>query len=73
MQIVKRNKQQEPFAPEKIRSAISRAFGATGSSVRTDELDALERDILTQIGDRQSIGVEEVQDIVETALMAHRH
>lgn len=73
MQIIKRNKQVEVFAPEKIRSAISRAFSATEETLHKRELDALERDIIKEIGERDSIEVEAVQDIVETTLMMHQH
>lgn len=71
MQIIKRNKQTEPFALDKIKNALKRAFNATKTKVTQRELNALCQQIGTVIdtSTTKKIDVETIQDIVETELM----
>lgn len=65
MIVIKRNKEQEEFNPEKIKSAIYKAFCSMGL--------AMPKDIVNKVLNRLNIGdiveVEEIQNIIETTLM----
>lgn len=69
MQIIKRNKQAEPFSLDKIKNALERAFRATDTKVQPKEIAKLCQAILKKIGTPETIEVEAVQDLVETELM----
>ncbi len=67
--IVKRDGKKEVFSIEKIKSAISKAFLSVGSFATQDVLS----NILCRVNITGDITVEEVQNQVETALMAERY
>lgn len=67
--IVKRDGQYVPFSIEKIKNAISRAFLSVESFATQDDLIA----ILGHVNISNGITVEEIQNQVETALMAERY
>ncbi len=67
--IRKRDGSSEPFAIGKIRSAMARALAATGQPADDATLEALTARLRLHDG----MDVEEIQDQVETALMAAGH
>ena len=66
--IVKRDGKRENFSSEKISNAIRKAFHATGIDNREEQIRSITHNVIGQIA-RQTIGVEEIQDLVETELM----
>ncbi len=69
MEIIKRDQRKEIFNFEKIRVAVEKAFTACDAHISVDDLNKLERNINLKIADRQSVSVEDVQDMVEDQLM----
>ncbi len=67
--IIKRDGGAQRFVPFKIEDAIKKAFG---SEVVTYDKSVFS-DVIVQIGDKEDICVEEVQDIIEKELFAHEH
>ena len=67
--ITKRDGKEEVFAVEKIKIAISKAFLASGFYATNDDLTA----ILSRVRVTDGMTVEEIQNQVETALMAERY
>lgn len=67
--ILKRDGKRESFSPDKIRQAVRRAFLSVGSFASEDELD----NILSRVRISQGMGVEEIQNQVEYALMAEKY
>ncbi len=68
--IVKRSGQTEPYDQQKIRSAVRKAFDASGTPLAEQALDRL----ITRVedlmrSDPRRLSVEGVQDMVEQALM----
>ena len=72
-QILKRDGRVVPFEPKNVREAIARAFSASGTA--SDGMpQTLTEQVLQPLEQREAgqvPGVEEVQDAVEEALMAH--
>ena len=71
--IRKRNGKEVPFDPEKIRSAIHKANqsdAAKGEKISTSALDELTHQIIHKLPDGEIPTVEQVQDLVEEALIA---
>ena len=71
--IRKRNGKEVPFDPEKIRSAIHKANqsdSAKGEKISTSALDELTHQIIHKLPDGEIPTVEQVQDLVEEALIA---
>ena len=64
--IIKRDGKAEVFALDKIKSAISKAFIASGTFATEETLTA----VLSRLRIRNGISVEEIQNQVEVALMA---
>ena len=64
--IIKRDGKKEPFSIEKIKSAIAKAFLSVGSFATQDVIT----NILSRVSVGQNTTVEEIQNQVETALMA---
>ena len=64
--IRKRDGKSEPFSLDKIKNAVRKAFLSVDAVADEDTLC----DILARIPLREGIGVEEIQNRVETALMA---
>ena len=69
LRILKRDGREEPFELEKIKSAIRKAFLSTNSFVTEEALST----ILSRVRIMNGMTVEEIQDQVETALMAERY
>ncbi len=67
--IRKRDGRREAFSIEKIKTAIRKAFLAAGGFATEEELAA----ILGRVRVNNDMTVEEIQDQVETALMAERY
>ena len=68
MNIKKRDGTVVPFRKEKIHDAVFKALEATGLP-SDSTADKVTGDVVNMIGKVDSISVEEVQDLVETALM----
>ena len=71
--IRKRNGKEVPFDPEKIRSAIHKANqsdAAKWEKISTSALDELTHQIIHKLPDGEIPTVEQVQDLVEEALIA---
>lgn len=64
--ITKRDGKRELFSVEKIRTAVSKAFVATGNFITDESLVS----IISRIRIYNNITVEDIQDQVEVALMA---
>ena len=67
--ITKRDGKQEAFSLEKIKVAISKAFLASGFYATDEDLNG----ILSRVRVTNGITVEEIQNQVETALMAEQY
>ena len=67
--IVKRDGKQELFSIEKIKNAIRKAFLATGSFASDEDLTI----ILSHVGIRNGMSVEDIQNQVEVALMKEKY
>lgn len=63
--IVKRDGRKEAFSPEKINSAIRKAFQAAGAQATESDLNS----ILKNLGIRSGMSVEDIQNQVEVGLM----
>ena len=74
MKIIKRNGAEVAFDIEKIRVAITKANEAVEEKVRmtTTQIDRIARQVEIACGEMgRSPAVEEIQDLVEKAIMAH--
>ncbi len=67
--IIKRDGKQELFSVEKIQGAIAKAFLSVGSFATQDVIT----NILSRVSITNGTTVEEIQNQVETALMAERY
>ncbi len=67
--ITKRDGSQVAFSSEKIRRAVLKAFASTGTIPEREELDR----IYNQLTFCQGMGVEDIQNQVEVALMSTGH
>ena len=66
--IIKRDGKREDFSSDKISNAIRKAFLATGMENREKQIESITRNVVKRIA-KPTIGVEEIQDMVETELM----
>lgn len=66
--IIKRDGKRENFSASKITNAIGKAFEATGLEYQPELLETITRQVTARFG-KSTIGVEEIQDLVETELM----
>lgn len=77
MKIIKRNGEVVDFRPEKIKNAIAKAFRSVSLEAEEATLDKLEREVEERIASGfpkdHTVTVEEVQDLVEIALIENRH
>ena len=64
--ITKRDGKQEPFSPEKIKSALLKAFASQQQPI---DAEALQR-LMQRLRFCQGMSVEDIQNQVEVALMA---
>ena len=67
--IVKRDGKSVPFSLDKIKSAIAKAFLSVDTFATEDDFVA----ILSRIHVANGMSVEEIQNQVETALMAEKY
>ena len=74
MNIIKRNGQEMPFDQNKIRNAISKANNSVDAGVRhltEKEIDDITNEVTAKCKKiSRAVGVEEIQDFVEMAIMA---
>lgn len=77
MQIIKRNGQLESFDELKIKMAIAKAFASISAEIKEEKLDKLTFEIVEKIKNTfpkdHIISVEEVQDLVEIALIENNY
>lgn len=73
MQIVKRNGSTEEYDSSKVGRAIQKAFAATSAQLAGDELEALVTAVEARMAEEGATTVEQVQDLVEEALMREGH
>lgn len=66
--IIKRDGKQERFSASKITGAIGKAFEATGLDKHDESIEEITRRIIAHFTGN-TVGVEEIQDLVETELM----
>lgn len=66
--IIKRDGKRENFSADKISNAIRKAYQATGIENQGNRIEMVTRKVVRHIT-QETIGVEEVQDLVETELM----
>ena len=72
MQISKRNGAREPYCADKIKRAMAAAFRSVGSVLADEEADRLVAGVERAMADAAQggvVAVEDVQDLVERALM----
>ena len=67
--IIKRNGKREPFSADKIKNAIAKAFLSVNSFATQDVLI----NVMSRLKIHDGISVEEIQNQVETSLMAERY
>ena len=65
--IIKRDGKRESFSAAKIYNAIGKAFTATGMEHQEQLIDLITRKVVNHLT-TPTIGVEEIQDIVENEL-----
>ena len=70
--IIKRDGKRENFSPSKITNAISKAFNATGLAHQEELIDEITQRVIAHF-ENPTIGVEEIQDLVETELRLPRN
>ena len=68
IRIIKRDGKQENFSAANITNAIGKAFEETGIPQQREELDLITRQVVSHFS-QPTIGVEEIQDLVENELM----
>ena len=66
--IIKRDGKRENFSAHKISNAIGKAFIATGLNDQEELIDEITRRVIDHF-EQPTIGVEDIQDLVETELM----
>ena len=72
--IIKRNGDRQAYTPEKIITAMSKAFTDTRTPVEQMRLEQLLRRVEEHLSSRsQEWSVEEIQDVVERVLMEEGH
>ncbi len=72
MNVIKRSGEEVVFNAEKIEVALSKANEATivSKQISMDEIRSIVKDVVKQCNDlKRSVSVEEIQDMVENALM----
>ena len=69
--IIKRDGKREDFSISKIKNAISKAFNATGIQDEQQLVADITMNVISQFA-TPTITVEEIQDLVEKALMKVR-
>lgn len=67
--IIKRDGKKEAFSLEKIKAAIRKAFLSVGSLATDDDIT----EILARVNVQNGMSVEDIQNQIETSLMAERY
>lgn len=69
-QVIKRNKELDNFNEDKIRKAILKANSAVSKESRLQEevIDEIVESVVFDIGDKEKVDIEEIQDAVEREL-----
>jgi ribonucleoside-diphosphate reductase alpha chain len=77
MKILKRNKSEQSYCPEKIKNAVAKAFESVGKPAGEEELEHILANVESKFpekrGESFQISVEEIQDLVEQALMEEKY
>lgn len=77
MDILKRNKSTEPYAPKKIARAILKAFESVGSELSSEKLASMvagiEAQLLKDVALGHQASVEDIQDLVEMTLVENNY
>lgn len=73
MKIIKRDLRQEVFTFEKVKQAVRKAFIACSEEIELDQINLICNNISVQLKGKETITVEEIQDMVETELMKLGH
>ena len=71
--VTKRSGQTVPYDREKIYRAIEGASKAYTDPMSAEEIERVTAAVEADFGDRETISVEEIQDLVEEQLMRHDH
>ena len=69
MEIIKRNGNKQKYNIAKIENAVRKAFKATGTLVDEKAITKVAKTVETKIKKKDSVTVEEIQDLVEEGLM----
>ncbi|MBP3892217.1 MAG: ribonucleoside-diphosphate reductase subunit alpha [Solobacterium sp.] len=69
MEIIKRNGNRQKYDIKKIENAVKKAFIATNSPVDEKKIHKVAKTVETKIKKKDTVSVEEIQDLVEEALM----
>lgn len=72
MKVIKRDGIEQEFNLDKIKQAITKAFHAVKKTHEIN-IDQVADYVFAQIHDRDKVYVEEIQDLVETALMVYKY
>ncbi len=77
MNIMKRDRTEQEYCPEKIKNAVAKAFASVGSEVSDEELDRILRSVESRFPDGWQqellLSVEDIQDMVEQTLMQENY
>lgn len=68
--VIKRDGRRRKFNPTKIVAAIKNAMVESKINIEDEELDTLFDEVVDKCGNKSTIKVEEIQDIVEKVLMS---
>ncbi|MBR2824955.1 MAG: ribonucleoside-diphosphate reductase subunit alpha [Solobacterium sp.] len=71
MEIIKRNGSKQNYHISKIENAVKKAFIATQTPVDEKKIHEVAKEVEKQISKKESVTVEEIQDLVEEGLMKH--
>ena len=72
MNVIKRDNTVAPFDREKIFNAVRKCRDAVSPNVADVTVESITSAVVTEIGNRATISVEEIQDIVENKLIEFR-
>ena len=71
--VIKRDGQPQDFNRDKIFTAISHAWKDVLSETNNEAIQEVVEHVITKIGTKTKVTVEEIQDMVEDALMENHH
>lgn len=77
MTIMKRDRTEQAYYPEKIKNAVAKAFSSVDMPVEDEELNRILRRVESKFPEgwqeRQMLSVEDIQDLVELTLMEENY